>query len=192
VYREVWSEITEHERAKVPSEALKRQMLVPTYRGLSTRVRRASRCGCPERRRKNLIRLGVNYDKAYAYSRTRKGGWAVAQNPIMGTTITLARLAKQGYESMEGYFQQVSPMYNEPLYMVLSTRVRKYRAKLTYVQWCERRTIGISPMAVYSIRRFISYRTFDAEILRPASMSIIFDSFVHLLKLRVVKIEYHF
>ena len=32
----------------------------------------------PERKRKNLIRLGVNHDDAYAWSRTRKGGWAVA------------------------------------------------------------------------------------------------------------------
>jgi hypothetical protein len=31
----------------------------------------------PERKRKNLIRLGVDQDHAYAWSRTRKGGWAV-------------------------------------------------------------------------------------------------------------------
>jgi len=29
---------------------------------------------------------------AYAWSRTRMGGWAVAQSPILGTTITLSRL----------------------------------------------------------------------------------------------------
>ena len=33
----------------------------------------------PERKRKNLIRLGVDQDHAYQWSRTRKGGWAVAQ-----------------------------------------------------------------------------------------------------------------
>jgi len=33
----------------------------------------------PERKRKNLIRLGVDYHHAYAWSRTRKGGWAIAQ-----------------------------------------------------------------------------------------------------------------
>lgn len=33
----------------------------------------------PERKRKNLIRLGVKPDMAYAWSRTRMGGWAVAQ-----------------------------------------------------------------------------------------------------------------
>jgi RNA-directed DNA polymerase len=32
----------------------------------------------PERKRKNLIRLGVDQDHAYAWSRTRKGGWAIA------------------------------------------------------------------------------------------------------------------
>jgi len=32
----------------------------------------------PERKRKNLIRLGVNLEDAYAWSRSRKGGWAIA------------------------------------------------------------------------------------------------------------------
>jgi hypothetical protein len=70
----------------------------------------------PERKRKNLIRLGVPQNKAYQFSRTRKGGWAVAQSPIMGTTITLERLRKRGYESMNDYYERVSPMFNEPLY----------------------------------------------------------------------------
>jgi len=33
----------------------------------------------PERKRKNLIRLGVEQTMAYAWSRTRMGGWAVAR-----------------------------------------------------------------------------------------------------------------
>lgn len=70
----------------------------------------------PERKRKNLIRLGLERGLAYAYSRTRMGGWAVAQSPILGTSITLARLAKRGYESMSEYYLKVSPMFNEPLY----------------------------------------------------------------------------
>jgi len=77
----------------------------------------------PERKRKNLIRLGVPQGKAYAYSRTRitcpdlsGGGWAIAQSPIMTTTITLERLRKRGYESLEVHYQKVSPMFNEPLY----------------------------------------------------------------------------
>jgi len=69
-----------------------------------------------ERKRKNLIRLGVEQGKAYAYSRTRKGGWAIAQSPILVTTIPLERLRKRGYESMSEYYLKVSPMFNEPLY----------------------------------------------------------------------------
>ena len=70
----------------------------------------------PERKRKNLIRLGIPISKAYAWSRTRMGGWAVAQSPIMVTTITLTRLIKRGYESMLDYYATVSPQLNEPLY----------------------------------------------------------------------------
>lgn len=70
----------------------------------------------PERKRKNLIRLGVDQQHAYWWSRTRKGGWAVAQSPILGTTITLERLRKRGYESMLEHYLKVSPQFNEPLY----------------------------------------------------------------------------
>jgi group II intron reverse transcriptase/maturase len=70
----------------------------------------------PERRRKNLVRLGVSKSQAYAWSRTRMGGWAVAQSPILGTTITIERLIKRGYQSMLTYYEKVSPQLNEPLY----------------------------------------------------------------------------
>jgi group II intron reverse transcriptase/maturase len=70
----------------------------------------------PERKRKNLIRLGVDYNHAYAWSRTRMGGWAVAQSPILVTTVTLERLKKRGYEAMLDYYFKVSPQLNEPLY----------------------------------------------------------------------------
>lgn len=63
----------------------------------------------PERKRKNLIRLGVDQDHAYAWSRTRKGGWAVAQSPILITTITLSRLRRKGYESMLSYYLKTQP-----------------------------------------------------------------------------------
>ena len=68
-----------------------------------------------ERRRKNLIRLGVEQSKAYAYSRTRKGGWAIAQSPIMTTTVTLERLSRRGYESLFDYYKLVNPNLN-PLF----------------------------------------------------------------------------
>jgi RNA-directed DNA polymerase len=44
------------------------------------------------------------------------GGWAIAQSPILGTTITLERLYKRGYESLLTYYEKVAPHLNEPLY----------------------------------------------------------------------------
>jgi len=70
----------------------------------------------PEKKRRSLIRLGVDHDHAYAWSRTRMGGWAVAQSPILGTTITIDRLNKRGYISLVEMYQQVSPQFNEPLF----------------------------------------------------------------------------
>jgi len=61
----------------------------------------------PERKRKNLIRLGIEYGQAYAWSRTRMGGWAVAQSPILRTTITVSRLKKRGYVSMGDYYKML-------------------------------------------------------------------------------------
>lgn len=60
----------------------------------------------PERKRKNLIRLGVKQGMAYAWSRSNMGGWAIAQSPILGTTITLARLRKRGYVSLSTVYEK--------------------------------------------------------------------------------------
>ncbi|MDO9554224.1 hypothetical protein [Rhodonellum sp.] len=38
-----------------------------------------------------------------------KGGWAVAQNPILITTITLSRGRRKGYESMLSYSLKTQP-----------------------------------------------------------------------------------
>ena len=63
-----------------------------------------------------MIRLGIDHEHAYSWSRTRKGGWAVAQSPIMVTTITLERLRKRGYEAMLELYERIAPHFNEPLY----------------------------------------------------------------------------
>ncbi len=68
----------------------------------------------PDRKRKNLIRLGVDQDHAYAWSRTRKGGWAVAQSPILITTITLKRFKQRGYQSMLDVYTELNPSFCEP------------------------------------------------------------------------------
>ena len=65
----------------------------------------------PERKRKNLIRLGINPNQAYAWSRTRMGGWRVAQSPILITTITINRLEKRGYVSLSEYYKKVKYHY---------------------------------------------------------------------------------
>jgi hypothetical protein len=82
----------------------------------------------PERKRKNLIRLGVEQEMAYQWSRSRMGGWAIAQSPILGTTITLKRLCKEGYESILTYYEKVA---RPP-----AGGNRCIRDP--YVQWCER------------------------------------------------------
>ena len=70
----------------------------------------------PERKRKNLIRLGVDPEHAYAWSRSRMGGWAIAQSPILGTTITVERLRKRGYVSMLDLYQQIRPVKMDGIY----------------------------------------------------------------------------
>ena len=74
----------------------------------------------PERKRKNLIRLGIKPGQAYAWSRSRMGGWAIAQSPILGTTITVERLVKRGYVSLLTHYQKVSPNYKSyPLFPMI-------------------------------------------------------------------------
>jgi group II intron reverse transcriptase/maturase len=70
----------------------------------------------PVRRCKSLIRMGVNPLRARLWSHTRMGGWAVARSPILKTTITNARLARRGYQSMSAIFVTIAPHLNEPLY----------------------------------------------------------------------------
>jgi group II intron reverse transcriptase/maturase len=62
-----------------------------------------------ERKRKNLIRLGVNPRDAFRWSRSRLGGWAIAQSPILNTTINVELLCKRGYESMFSWYQKIIP-----------------------------------------------------------------------------------
>ena len=70
----------------------------------------------PERKRKNLLRLGVDADHAYAWSRTRKGGWRIAQSPILTTTITVKRLKQKGYIPMLEIYRKLNPSVYEPPY----------------------------------------------------------------------------
>jgi RNA-directed DNA polymerase len=62
-----------------------------------------------ERKRKNLLRLGVKPDDAFSWSRSRLGGWAIAQSPILNTAITVNRLVKRGYEPLTEWYCRVAP-----------------------------------------------------------------------------------
>ncbi len=59
----------------------------------------------PNKRMRSYIRLGISQGQAYAWSRSRMGGWATALSPIMKTTITVERLLKRGYLSFSAQFQ---------------------------------------------------------------------------------------
>jgi len=53
----------------------------------------------PNKRWRSFIRLGIKRGQAYSWSRSRLGGWRIAQSPMMGTTVTIKRLQKRGYLS---------------------------------------------------------------------------------------------
>lgn len=73
----------------------------------------------PNKKMRSLIRLGVISNQAYAWSRTRMGGWAVAQSPILGTTITIKILKKRGYIPMAELHSSISPNYQKSLFPVI-------------------------------------------------------------------------
>jgi hypothetical protein len=58
-------------------------------------------------RGRNLIRLGVEKHKAWEFANTRKGYWRTAMSPILGTTITNARLRQAGYIFFLDYYLKV-------------------------------------------------------------------------------------
>lgn len=60
----------------------------------------------PNKRKRSFMRLGIRQGQAYAWSRSRMGGWAIALSPIMKTTITVERLQRRGYLSFSAQFQK--------------------------------------------------------------------------------------
>lgn len=61
----------------------------------------------PNKRMRSLIRLGKTPVDAYRWSRSRMGGWRVACSPILGTTITIARLQQRGYIPFLDYYLKI-------------------------------------------------------------------------------------
>jgi len=84
------------------------------------------------------------------------GGWAVAQSPILITTITLKRLEMRGYVAMLDYYTKIAPHLN-PACAGLYTRPVRF-PKLRECETCLPEAVrqGCSPSviaggAVYSI-----------------------------------------
>ena len=60
----------------------------------------------PNKRMRSYIRMGINPGMAYAWSRSRMGGWSQACSPMMKTTVTVQRLKQRGYIEFAQYFQR--------------------------------------------------------------------------------------
>ncbi len=74
----------------------------------------------PNKRMRSYIRLGIAKGQAYAWSRSRMGGWATALSPIMKTTITVERLLKRGYLSFSAQFQMSFRLIPKDIQLKLS------------------------------------------------------------------------
>ena len=51
------------------------------------------------------MRLGVNPSHAYAWGKTRKGGWRIAQSPILGTAVTVNRCTSPIFNTINKFCQ---------------------------------------------------------------------------------------
>jgi len=61
----------------------------------------------PKRRYRAFVQLGIVPGWARRFAWSRKGGWAIACSPIMGTTVTEARLRQKGYIPFLEYYLSV-------------------------------------------------------------------------------------
>jgi len=51
-------------------------------------------------RHDNLVRLGIDNQKAWEYANTRKGYWRISNSPILATSLTNERLKKLGFPTI--------------------------------------------------------------------------------------------
>ena len=58
-------------------------------------------------RMRNLVKLGVNRQKAWEFANTRKGYWRIAHSYILATSITNERLKEAGYVFFTDYYLKV-------------------------------------------------------------------------------------
>ena len=62
----------------------------------------------PNKRMRSYIRMGIDRDHAYAWSRSRMGGWKISCSPIMRTTVTIERLERRGYIQFSKFYRTIS------------------------------------------------------------------------------------
>lgn len=65
----------------------------------------------PRTRRKNLIALGIDEQKAYEWSNTRKGYWRISASFILHRSLTDEKLAQLGYMDISKKYQFVHSNY---------------------------------------------------------------------------------
>lgn len=58
-------------------------------------------------RMRNLVKLGINRQKAWEFANTRKGYWRIAHSYILATSITNERLKEAGYVFFTDYYLKV-------------------------------------------------------------------------------------
>jgi len=69
----------------------------------------------PNKRMRAYIRMGIPKGMAYAWSRSRLGGWSQSCSPMMRTTVTISRLKRRGYIEFSEYYQRFYIQLNPPL-----------------------------------------------------------------------------
>lgn len=62
-------------------------------------------------KRMNLIRLGIEKQKSYEWSNTRKGYWRISGGFVLNKALTDKELAKRGYKDISMKYQFVHSSY---------------------------------------------------------------------------------
>ncbi|WP_231589578.1 group II intron maturase-specific domain-containing protein [Bacillus sp. FJAT-27916] len=65
----------------------------------------------PRTRRKNLIQLGIEKQKAYEWSNTRKSYWCISKSYVLHRSLTDKELARHGYEDISVKYQLIHSSY---------------------------------------------------------------------------------
>lgn len=65
----------------------------------------------PRTRRKNLIQLGIEKQKAYEWSNTRKSYWRISNSYVLHRSLTDKKLALHGYEDISVKYQLIHSNY---------------------------------------------------------------------------------